>query len=305
MVIRKKIIIGFSVLFSLFLVWYLFIKENDYCISFKVKTATGTVFQGIEEWSSARLPYEKESYTVLEKKNFDFIKQEMRKGKDQMIYTWDITVVNDSVTKVNVGIKDLNHSLYNKLTAPFFKTVFKEEQIKKIKDFKEGLDKHLESIKVKLDGEDTSKETFVAYISLKSRLREKAKTMIINDPIITGFLHTHDIEITGKPYLEITNWNLDKETIDFNYCFPVDKNTKIIEDEQVKFKTLPAIKGLKATYFGNFGTSYSAWFALLDYAKKSDIKLKNTVLEHFLSNPFNGGDEREWEAQIIIPFDTK
>ncbi|WP_348813282.1 hypothetical protein [Flavobacterium maritimum] len=305
MVIRKKIIIGFSVLFSLSLVWYLFIKENDYCISFKVKTATGTVFQGIEEWSSARLPYEKESYTVLEKKNFDFIKQEMRKGNDLMIYTWDITVVNDSVTKVNVGIKDLNHSLYNRLTAPFFKTVFKEEQIKKIKDFKEGLDKHLESIKVKLDGESVSKETFVAYISLKSKLQEKAKTMIINDPIITGFLYTHGIKITGKPYLEITNWNLDKETIDFNYCFPVDKNIKIIEDEEVKFKTLPAIKGLKATYFGDFGTSYSAWFSLLDYAKKSDIKLKNTVLEHFLSNPFNGGDEREWEAQIIIPFDTE
>src|SRR3990167_7548772 len=162
MAIRKKIIIGFRVLFSLFLVWYLFIKENDYRISFKVKTATGTVFQGIEEWSAARLPYDKESYTVLEKKNFDFIKQEMSKGNDRMEYTWDIAAVNDSVTKVSVGIKDLNHSLYNKLTAPFFNTAFKEEQITKIKDFKEGLNKHLESIKVKLDGEGTSKETFVA-----------------------------------------------------------------------------------------------------------------------------------------------
>ncbi|MNR92198.1 hypothetical protein D3C72_232230 [compost metagenome] len=305
MAIRKKIIIGFSVLFSLFLVWYLFIKENDYCISFKVKTATGTVFQGIEEWSAARLPYDKESYTVLEKKNFDFIKQEMSKGNDRMEYTWDIVAVNDSVTKVSVGIKDLNHSLYNKLTAPFFNTAFKEEQITKIKDFKEGLNKHLESIKVKLDGEGTSKETFVAYISLKSVLQEKARTMILNDPIITGFLNDNSIEIIGRPYLEITNWNLDKETIDFNYCFPVDKNTKIIENDQVKFKTLHAIKGLKASYFGNFRTSDRAWFALLDYAKRNNLELKNTVLEHFLANPFNGGDELEWETQIIIPFDKK
>ncbi|MNF26101.1 Bacterial transcription activator, effector binding domain [compost metagenome] len=156
-----------------------------------------------------------------------------------------------------------------------------------------------------LDGEGTSKETFVAYISLKSVLQEKARTMILNDPIITGFLNDNSIEIIGRPYLEITNWNLDKETIDFNYCFPVDKNTKIIENDQVKFKTLPAIKGLKASYFGNFRTSDRAWFALLDYAKKNNLELKNTVLEHFLSNPFNGGDEREWEAQIIIPFDKK
>ena len=54
MTVRKKIIIVFSVLFCLFLVWYLFIKETDYCISFKVKAATGTVFQGIQEWSAAQ-----------------------------------------------------------------------------------------------------------------------------------------------------------------------------------------------------------------------------------------------------------
>ncbi len=28
-------------------------------------------------------------------------------------------------------------------------------------------------------------------------------------------------------------------------------------------------------------------------------------LEHFLSNPFDGGNELDWEAKIIIPFDDK
>lgn len=303
MTIRKKIIIVLSVLFSLFLVWYLFIKESDYSITFKVNTATGNVFQGIQEWSAAQALKENESYVVLEKRNFDFIKQEVKKGNDQFEYSWDIKSINDSVTKVTVDIKDFNHSLYNKLTAPFFNTSFKKEQINKVKDLKTGIINQLKSFKVRVDGEGTSEETFVAYISLKSVLQEKAQNMISNDADITGFLYKNKLKIVGRPYVEITNWNLDKETIDFNYCFPMDKNTKIVADDRVKFKTIPALKGLKATYYGNFRTSDRAWFTLLDYAKKNNIKLQKKVLEHFLANPFNGGNELEWETKIIIPFD--
>lgn len=304
MTFRNRIIAVFTAFAALLLVWYFFVKENDYCISFTVKTATGTVFQGIQEWSATQSIKDNGNYVILEKRNFDFLKQEMKKGNVLMHYTWDIKSINDSLTKVTVGIKDVNNSMYNKLTAPFFNTTFKEEQIMKITDFKEGLRDHLKNFKIKIDGEGSSEETFVAYISLKSVLQEKAQTMIANDADITGFLKQNKIQIVGKPYLEITNWDLDKEMIDFNYCFPIDKKTERIEDESVKFKTLAAVKGLKATYFGTFRTSDKAWFALRDYAKRHDYKLENKILEHFLANPFNGGDELGWEAKIIIPFSS-
>jgi effector-binding domain-containing protein len=305
MKVKKIFIIGFSAFFLLFLAWYLFIKKSDYCISFKVKTATGTIYQGIQEWSYAQSINQKETYLILEKRNFDFIRQEMNKGDIHMEYTWDIKPINDSITSVNVGIKDFNNSIYNRLTAPFFSTSFKVKEIKKITNFKDGLSDHLKNFKVKIIGEGSSEETFVAYINLKSVLQEKAQTMIANDAIITGFLQTNKIKIIGQPYLEVESWDLDKETLSFNYCFPVDKNTKVINDLDVKFKTLPAIKGLEATYFGNFRTSDRAWFALLDYAKKYGSKLENKPLEHFLANPFNGGNELEWETKIIIPFAKK
>ena len=305
MTVRKKIIIVCSAFLSLFLIWYLFVKKTDYCIVFKVNAATGTVFQGIQEWSVVQLEKEQEKYTIVEKRNFDFIKQEMKKGAVQMEYTWDIIAINDSVTKVSVGIKDLNHSWFNKLTAPFFNTEFKQEQIQKITDFKLGLSEHLKNFKVRIDGEGTSEEIFVAYISLTSVLQEKARNMIANDAMITGFLFENQIKIKGKPYVEIVKWDLEKETIDFNYCFPVEKPAKTIANDRIKFKTIPALKGLKATYFGNFRTSDRAWFAIMDYAKKHNIALENKVLENFLSNPFNGGNELEWETRIIVPFASK
>ncbi|MFV5698288.1 hypothetical protein ACM55H_07935 [Flavobacterium sp. ZT3R17] len=305
MIVRKKIILGFSAIFLVFLIWYLFIKKSDYSISFKVNTATGTIFQGIQEWSEIQLVNQKENYTTLEKKNFDFIKQEMEKGNVHMEYTWEMSSIDDSITAVTVGIKDLNNSLFNRLTAPFYSTSFKVEQIKKVTDFKNGLNNHIKNFRVKIDGEGTSEETFVAYLNLTSVLQEKAQSMIANDGIITGFLQQNNIKIIGRPYLEIESWDLDKETINFNYCFPIDKKTKIIENELVKFKKLPAIRGLKATYYGSFRTSDRAWFALLDYAKNHNYKLENKPLENFLANPFNGGDELEWEAKIIIPFAKK
>ena len=289
-----------------FLGWYFVLKQSDYTITFKVNTATGTIFQGIAEWTSAQSKNQNEIYTVLEKRNFDFIKQSMVKDNEEFVYTWELKSLNDSVTSVTVGIKDLNHSIYNRLTVPFISTKFTEEQIEKIRNFKRGLVEHISNFKVKIDGETTSEEIFVAYISMESVLQEKAQKMIMNDIDIVGYLDRNKIKIIGfRPYLEIVDWNQEKELLKFNYCFPIPKNTKYIPDQHVKFKKIPAMRGIQATYFGNYRTSDRAWFAILDYANRNNIKLQNRVLEHFLANPFNGGNELEWEAKIIIPFEDK
>lgn len=299
---KKKIGIFCSVALFLFLGWYFGIKASDYTITFTAKAASGTVFQGIQEWSTIQRQKRKEHFTVVEKNNFDFLKQQMTVGDTTYTYVWEITPLNDSVSKVSVGINEIGKSWYNKITAPFWPTKFKTEQIRKVKDLREGLNEHLKNLKVRIDGEGTSKPVYVAYIQLKSALQEKAQTMIGNDAAITGFLYTHKIKIVDRPYVEIVDWDLDKETIVFNYCFPIDSSTKAIADANVKFKTIPALKGIKATYYGNFRTSDRAWFALMDYAKKNDLKIKNIALEHFLANPFNGGNELEWETQIIMPY---
>ncbi|BDB53940.1 hypothetical protein GENT5_02450 [Flavobacterium ammoniigenes] len=285
-----------------FVAWYFLLKPSDYTIRFEAKTATGTIFQGIQDWSVVKSKSNAESYTTIEKRNFDFIKQELHKGDEDLVYTWSLSSVNDSTTKIVVDIKDENHSWYNKLTAPFISTPFREKQIARIKDFKAGLEEHLKAFKVRIDGEGESTSANIAYISLTSVMQEKAQTMIANDNIITGYLFTNKIKIIGKPFVEVTHWDQDKEILQFNYCFPIPKDAKFVANPNVKFKTIPAVKGLKATYFGNFRTSDRAWFALLDYAKKQNVTLDTKVVEYFLANPFNGGNELEWETKIIIPF---
>ena len=108
---------------------------------------------------------------------------------------------------------------------------------RKITDFKKGLSEHIKNFKVKIEGEGTSEETFVAYISLKSVLQEKAQNMIMSDAGITGFLFDNKIKIIGRPYVEIINWNLESETIDFdsqNFGF----NKRQLFDFQKEFRIM-------------------------------------------------------------------
>lgn len=302
---NTKIKWSISAILIAFFGWYFLIKQSDYIISFKAKAATGTISQGIQEWATNQNKAGKELATVLEKKGYEFLQLELSRGNHKIDYNCEIISLNDSISQVNIGVKELGHSLYNRITAPFIDTPFKKEQIAKVTDFKNGLDQHLKAFKVKIEGEGTSKSEFVAYITLTSIMSEKAQKMIASDNIITGYLQKNSIKIIGHPYVEITNWDRDKEILTFNYCFPVSKNATQVADPNVKFKVIPAMKGLKATYYGNFRTSDRAWFALLDYAKRNDIELENKVLENFLANPFNGGNELEWETKIIIPFASK
>lgn len=302
---NAKIKWSIVIILSALLGWYFLIKQSDYIISFKAKTATGTISQGVQEWAFNQNRVGKETVAILEKKEYEQLKIEFSKGDRKVEYNWEINAINDSTSEVSIGIKELGHSFYNRLTAPFIETPFKKEQIARVTDFKNGLEQHLKAFKVKVEGEGSSKSDYVAYIKLTSIMSEKAQTMISNDGYITGYLQKNNIKIIGKPYVEVTNWNRDKETLEFNYCFPVSKQAIQVPDAKVKFKAIPSIKGLKATYYGNFRTSDRAWFALIDYAKRNQINLENRVLENFLANPFNGGNELEWETKIIIPFASK
>ena len=166
---NNKLKLLLAVVILSFLGWYFLLKQSDYTITFKVNAATGTISQGIMEWTTIRSKKQNETYAVLEKRNFDFIKQQMKNGTEEMEYTWSMKSINDSMTNVTVGIKDLNHSFYNRLTAPFISTKFRTEQIDKMKSFKVGLEDHIDGFKIRIDGEGSSKEMYVAYISLKRK----------------------------------------------------------------------------------------------------------------------------------------
>ncbi len=287
-------IIGFLIIG--FLLWYLIIKPYDYLVTFKVKTSAGTINQSIKLWNTSL-----ENSSPIQQENLKNLTQQIIVKDSTFNYDWSISSVNDSISKVNVYVTDIDHSFANKISIPFGTTDFEKRTQNTITDFIDKLKEHLNKIRVRVVGIDSTRTTYCAYIPMKGLQIEKARGMMQNYSLLTSVLSAENIEMNGTPFVEITNWNTQNDSIAYNFCFPVIKSDSLPIDPRIQYKQYSGVKALKASYNGNYITSDRAWYALLDYAGNNDIEIVKKPLEVFYSNPNFGGDELKWEAQIYLP----
>ena len=279
-----------------FLLWYLIIKPYDYLVTFKVKTSAGTINQSIKLWNTSL-----ENSSPIQQENLKNLTQQIIVKDSTFNYDWSISSVNDSISKVNVYVTDIDHSFANKISIPFGTTDFEKRTQNTITDFIDKLKEHLNKIRVRVVGIDSTRTTYCAYIPMKGLQIEKARGMMQNYSLLTSVLSAENIEMNGTPFVEITNWNTQNDSIAYNFCFPVIKSDSLPIDPRIQYKQYRGVKALKASYNGNYITSDRAWYALLDYAGNNDIEIVKKPLEVFYSNPNFGGDELKWEAQIYLP----
>ena len=292
----KKIsaIIGFILVG--FLLWYLIIKPYDYLVTFKVKTSAGTINQTIKLWNTSIA-----NFNPVKQENIANLSQQIEINDSIHNYKWSISSLNDSISKVNVYVTDKEHSFANRIYIPFGTTDFEKRIEYTVTDFIAKLKEHLKKIRVTVVGKDTTRSTYAAYISVKGLQIEKARGMMQNYSLLTSVLSAENIKMNGTPFVEITNWNTQNDSIAYNFCFPVIKSDSLPIDPCIQYKQYNGVKALKATYNGNYITSDRAWYALLDYAENHDIAVDKKPLEVFYSNPNFGGDELQWEAEIFMP----
>ncbi|MDB2633456.1 AraC family transcriptional regulator [Flavobacteriaceae bacterium] len=292
----KKIsaIVGF--LLVSFLLWYLIIKPYDYLVTFKIKTTAGTINQSIKLWNTSI-----ENTRPIQQENLKNLTQQIIIKDSTYNYEWSISSLNDSISKVSVYVTDIDHSFANKISIPFGTTDFEKRTQNTITDFIEKLKEHLSKTRVSEVVVDSTRSTYCAYIPMKGLQIEKASGMMQNYSLLTSVLSVENIEMNGTPFVEITNWNTQNDSITYNFCFPVIKSDSLPKDARIEYKQYNGVKALKAIYNGNYITSDRAWYALLDFAENHDIVVAKKPLEVFYSNPNFGGDELQWKAEIFLP----
>lgn len=302
---KIKILIVFILLSSL--IWYLFLKPHDYIVRFNVKTSPGNLFTEFQEWNILNQKKDSFSYKINQKTPFASINETLQIDEMFLEMDWNFKSINDSITKVIVGITEKENSIYNRLTAPFSNTIFKKTAIKTVQEFKDAVNYKLETkYKVKYIGVDSIPKINYAYIiSENINLRDKAHEMIKNNATLLSFINKHELKDGEHPFLVIDKWDLNESKIDFRFCFPIKQNDSMPIHEYIKFDALKPQKALKAIYHGNYKTSDRGWFTLLEYAKRHGMSIENKPLEIFYNNPHNGGNELEWKAEIFIPLKTK
>ena len=291
---KSFFVLGFLGIMAL--VWYLFIKPYDYKVSFNVATYPGTINQMIKMWNRPL-----ENMRLVGKTPRGSLKQEIVVGKHTYQYTWDSKLLNDSVTKVEVGITEPGHKLINKITIPFLETDIEHDAKNVVTNFYDYIKEHLRITKVEVEGISTFERTFCVYIPLRTAQIDKATGMMKNYSLLTSFVIENNLHVNGKPIIEIKNWHVDEDTIQYNFCFPIVKTDTLPQNNKLKYKWLEQTKAIKAVYNGNYITSDRAWYALKHYAEKNKLKTTMKPIEVFYNNPNLGLDEIKWKAEIFLP----
>lgn len=278
------------------LVWYLFLKPSDYLVRFEVNTFPGTVNQMVKIWNNSL-----ENTAEVTQLSLTELSQTIKFNDSTHQYLWKIERLTDSTSWVKVYAKDQEHSISNKIAIPFSDTDFEKRTRKTLLEFNEKLREHLSKIKVTIVGEEDIPEKYCAYLSLETSQLGKAGGMMRDYNYLSGELLKYQVELDGAPMVEITEWDMEKDSIVFNFSFPIKRTDSLPDLGEIKYKQIKPRKAIKAIYNGNYIFSDRAWYGLLDYAKENGLEVANTALEIFYNNPTIGADEENWKAEVYMP----
>ncbi|WP_405400744.1 AraC family transcriptional regulator [Maribacter sp. Asnod2-G09] len=278
------------------LLWYFFIKPQDYQIRVVAKTFPGTINQSLKAWNTS---FNNASIKQLE--DIKHLKQTIVSGDSTHTYTWNISPINDSTSQLKVDVTDKDNSFKNRLSIPFTDTDFEKGSRKLVTDFMSYLNKHRKEFKVTILEEEELPSTYCACIKHKTIQTKKATAMKDSYPFLNSVLVGNGLQLNGVPFIEIIDWNINKDSLIFNFCYPIIKPDSLPVIKDINYKEFKGTKSLKAIYNGNYITSDRAWYALLDYADKNNIKVSPKPVEFFYSNPNMGGDALYWKTEVFMP----
>ena len=292
----KKVITITIAIISIALFWYFFIKPQDYQIRVVAKSIPGTINQSLKAWNNSI-----ENASIVQLEDLKHLKQTIKSEDSTHIYTWNISSINDSTSKLKVDVIDLNNSFKNKLSIPFTDTDFEKGSRKLVTEFMSYLNKHRKEFKVTMQPEEELPSTYCACVKHKTIQSKKAIAMKDSYPFLNSVLVGNGLKLNGVPFIEITDWNIDNDSLAFNFCYPILKTDSLPVIKDILYKEFKGAKSLKAIYNGNYITSDRAWYTLLDYAEKNKIKVDPKPVEFFYNNPNMGGDALYWKTEVFIP----
>jgi len=281
-------------------VWYFGLKKDHYRVSFSTKQPAAIVYNEIMKWQGNKDNGISE-VAITSQQRFANIVQTVQVGDSIFNYDWHFSKKNDSTTQVEVKITDKNNWFSQKLQIPFSKNNFVKRSILNVKTVSEDFVAETKKFKVHSLTDTIFESRYCVYLPLKSAVNKKASTMLYSIGDLMGYINDNELELDGDPYLEVTKWDEEEATIEYNFCFPIAKSDTLPASDLVFFKESPSFRGIKAEFNGNYAIANNAWYYLLEYAEQHDLKVNKLPTELYLEDPQSGGDAMNWKAHIYLP----
>lgn len=295
----KKIAVLIGIVLAGALAWLLFIKPYDYVAVLEAKALPGVVNQTLKTWSKSI-----EEADIKQETDLNVLKQRVVFNDSVFEFNYRIRKVNDSLSTLHIGVILQGNNRLMRVSNLLSDSDFEKRTRAILLDFNEKLKDHLASFRVRIEGEAELESSYCAYVPIESEQIQKAMGMMRNHSLLGDVLLENKIELKGQPFVEVTDWDRSTDRIKYNFCYPISKTASLPEEGLIFFKEFKGGPALKATYNGNYISSDRAWYALLEYAEKKGLKVKETPIEIFFNNPNMGGDALKWRADIYLPLES-
>lgn len=302
----KKIFIpiAFIILLILIGVAFLYTRPGDYQAHFTVNATPDIAYYNILNWDIWNRNESSAKIDIMSKKPVSNISQKVTQTDTTFIFKWEFKKLNDSISVVRAYVSDPNRKLYNRLTVPFINTRFKQGVRNNLLDIKTRMELMLEKFHYKFTGYNHFEKKSCVYINLKSTIKGKARTMMSNVTELNQFVRQNNLELNGNPFLVIRDWNESKDSISFDFCFPITRIDAVPEHPRIKFMTVEGMDALKTDFFGNYGMTDITWYNLSEEVKKKGYRSNNKLIEVYFNDPHSGGNELEWKAEIYLGIES-
>lgn len=303
----RKIIIISLVLAIIGAVYYIFIKEYDYQFRFKAKYGPATVYHEILNWENFTSADTLQNIRVLDKDPYSGLVQQVKGNKNSLLMQWEFEYLNDSVTQVIVHTLDKENQFRNRLEIlnPFKKSGHLAALKENLSAFNARLDSVQKAYKITMADTATSLAFDCACITSKTSVDKKASAMMATVRTLEAYLLENDLKLQGSPLLKVTQWDIVKNNIVFDFCFPIELRDTLKENEEIKLKHIKASKSLHAVFNGNYRRSHLAWFDLYEKAQRENIAVDLLPLEVYFDNPMTGNESVGWRADIYLPLSER
>jgi len=285
-------------------IWYFFIKDYNYQVSFTTKQSPSIVYDHLTNWHDGKSRSDS-VVSNISKTPFTRITQDYKFGDSLFKFDWSLKMIDEKTTKVTARVKDKQTSIMQNLYILSSGNKFKKKSIATVKKFGESLVKNAENYRLHEIRDSVIPSQHCAYISVKSKTSEKASAMLKNIFYVMNYIKEHDtIQLAGHPFLEVTEWNTKNDSLKFDFCFPINKMENYPEmPSNVGIKQTKERKALKTIFNGNYRISDRAWLQLRDYATYHNINITNLPVEIFYNDPHEGTNSLEWVAEVFMPLE--
>ena len=303
----KKIFVSIALIIFLALfggITFLLTRPSDYQAHFTVKTTPDIAYYNILNWDIWNRNELSSKIDILSKNPVRNISQKVTLIDTTLIFNWEFKKLNDSVTMVRAYVSDPDRKLYNRLTVPFINTRFKNSARDNLLDIKTRLELMLKKFHYKFTGYHHFEKKSCVYINLRSTPRGKANAMMSNVTELNQFFRQNNLKLDGNPFLVVNDWNEFKDSISFDFCFPISRIGAIPEHPKIKFMIVESMDAIKTDFYGNYSITDITWYNLAEEAKKLGYRSNHKLIEVYYNDPHSGGNELEWKAEIYLGIES-